>query len=255
MVAGIIGSLITIALLVFLFWVTKTKGNTLIREPFTKWAAVILIGYSIIAGLLGKVPDMDIINETIRNLYFHVPMWFCMIFLFFLSFLNSIHYLSTGNLRYDTYTDSLTKTGIVFSIAGMLTGMEWANFTWGAPWSNDPKQLGTAITMLIYFAYLVLRGGLKDEEKRAKLSAVYNIFAFCMMIPLLWILPRMVDSLHPGNGGNPGFSSYDLDSNMRMVFYPAVIGWICMGLWLSKIHIRISLLKYRAEGFLFDFNK
>lgn len=255
MIAGIIGSVITIGLLVLLFWITKNKPAALLRESATKWAAVLLTGYSIIAGLLGEVPAMGVLNETIRNLYFHVPMWFGMIFLFFLSFLNSIHYLATGQLKYDAYTDSLTKTGIVFSILGMVTGMEWAKYTWGQPWSNDPKQLGTAITMLIYFAFLVLRNGIKDEEKRAKLSAVYNIFAFCMMIPLLWILPRLVDSLHPGNGGNPGFSSYDLDSNMRMVFYPAVLGWICMGLWLSKLHIRIQLLKYRSEGFLFDFEK
>jgi len=252
--AIVISSVLTLALLAFLFWITRNKSSALVSESFTKWTAALLVGYTVIGGFLMKVPRLDIINETIRNLYFHVPMWFTMIFLFFLSFLNSIHYLSTGNLKFDAYSASLTKVGIVFSILGMLTGMEWANYSWGEPWSNDPKQLGTAICMLIYFAYLVLRGGMKDEEKRAKLSSVYNIFAFCMMIPLLWILPRMVDSLHPGNGGNPGFNSYDLDSHMRAVFYPAIIGWICLGLWISKLHIRIQLLRYREEGFSFDFD-
>ncbi|NDC42705.1 MAG: ABC transporter permease, partial [Chitinophagia bacterium] len=38
--------------------------------------------YTIIAGFLAQVPDMNILNETIRNLYFHVPMWFTMIVLF-----------------------------------------------------------------------------------------------------------------------------------------------------------------------------
>ncbi len=253
--AIVLSSVLTIAFLWLLFSLTRNKSDLLIHESFSKWAAMVLTGYTVIGGFLMKAPRLDIVNETIRNLYFHVPMWFTMIFLFFLSFLNSIHYLSTGNLKFDAYSASLTKVGIFFSILGMLTGMEWANFTWGAPWSNDPKQLGTAVCMLIYFAYLVLRGGVKDEEKRAKLSSVYNIFAFCMMIPLLWILPRMVDSLHPGNGGNPGFNSYDLDSHMRAVFYPAIIGWICMGLWFSKIHIRLQLLRYRQEGFHFDFEK
>jgi heme exporter protein C len=254
----ILSIIITAALLlfiVFLFRVTKNKSRMLITEPYTKWVAVALTGFAVIGGLLLEVPRQHILNETIRNLYYHVPMWFGMIFLFFLSFLNSIHYLATGNLRFDVISTSLTKVGIVFSILGMITGMEWAHYTWGAAWSNDPKQLGTAICMLIYFAYLVLRGGMKDEEKRAKLSSVYNIFAFCMMIPLLWVLPRMVDSLHPGNGGNPGFNSYDLDSRMRAVFYPAIVGWICLGLWITKIHIRIQLLRYREEGFLFDFEK
>jgi len=179
-----------------------------------------------------------------------------MILLFTGSFIYSIKYLRGGNLRDDVYASQLTNTGIFFSILGMLSGMEWANYTWGAPWSNDPKQLGTAMSMLIYFAYIILRGGLKDDEKRAKISAVYNIFAYALMIPLLWVLPRMVDSLHPGNGGNPGFNQYDLDSNMRMVFYPAVIGWFLIGLWIATLKIRWGLLKFEKENnFQFEFEK
>ena len=175
-------------------------------------------------------------------------MWFTMIILFFASFIYAVKYLKTGNLVHDINSAELTKVGILFSVLGMLTGMEWANFTWGSPWSNDPKQLGTALCMLIYFAYLILRGGMKDEEKRAKISAVYNIFAFAMMIPLLWILPRMVDSLHPGNGGNPGFNTYDLDADMRKVFYPAVIGWTLLGAWMSTLKIRTKLVEHRREN-------
>jgi heme exporter protein C len=59
------------------------------------------------------------------------------------------------------------------------------------------------------------------------------------MIVLLFILPRLTDSLHPGNGGNPGFNKYDMDNQMRMVFYPAVIGWILMGVWVMQIRVRL----------------
>jgi heme exporter protein C len=226
------------------------------RRLWWKVLCVIFLGYTIIGGLLMPVPRLDIINETIRNLYFHVPMWFTMILLFSGSVIYAIKYLRSGDLRHDIFSAELTKTGILFSILGMLTGMEWANYSWGEPWSNDPKQLGTAICMLIYFAYLVLRNGLKDEEKRAKISSVYNVFAYALMIPLLWILPRMVDSLHPGNGGNPGFNQYDLDSNMRMVFYPAVIGWFLLGLWMATLKIRLRLVEHKEDhGLQFDFDK
>jgi heme exporter protein C len=140
-----------------------------------------------------------------------------------------------------------TNAGIFFSVLGMLTGMEWARYTWGSAWSNDPKQLGTALSMLTYFAYSILRGGLPDADKRARIGAVYNIFAFCMMVPLLFILPRMVDSLHPGNGGNPAFSKYDLDSDMRLVFYPAVVGWLLTGFWIATSYIRTQLLEHEQE--------
>jgi heme exporter protein C len=123
--------------------------------------------------------------------------------------------------------------------------MIWANFTWGAPWPNDPKLNGSAISTLMYLAYIVLRSSIDESQKRAKISAIYNIFAFPIMVVLLFILPRMTDSLHPGNGGNPGFNSYDLDSNMRLVFYPAVIGWILLGVWISNIRYRIRLLQHK----------
>ena len=192
------------------------------------------------------VPAMFILNETIRNLYFHVPMWFTMMVLFGCGFYFSIKYLRNGKQVEDIRALEYTQVGIFFSLLGLFTGMEWAAETWGTPWSNDPKQLGTALCMLTYFAYLILRGGIKDEEKRARIAAVYNIFAFALMIPLLFILPRMVDSLHPGAGGNPGFNAYDLDNTMRMVFYPAVIGWILLGLWLSNLAIRYRKL-YEAR--------
>ena len=207
-----------------------------------------LLFYTIVAGFLMPVPRMDILNETIRNLYFHVPMWFTMLALFAGAVVYSVKYLRSGKLSDDVYAVQFTNCGIVFSIMGMLTGMEWAQFTWGSAWSNDPKQLATAMSMLIYFAYSILRNGIKDEEKKARISAVYNIFAFAMLIPLVFILPRMVQSLHPGNGGNPAFSKYDLDSNMRMVFYPAVMGWVLLGFWIASLNIRTGLIKNDIEN-------
>lgn len=218
------------------------------RQSWWKVLSVLLLAYTIAGGFLMPVPRQHIINETIRSLYFHVPMWFTMMVLFGVAFVYAIKFLRSGDLKHDIVSEQYTKVGILFSILGMLTGMEWANYSWGEPWSNDPKQLGTAMCMLIYFAYLILRSGLKDEEKRARIGSVYNIFAFAMMIPLLWVLPRMVDSLHPGNGGNPGFNSYDLDSNMRMVFYPAVIGWILMGIWISSLATRLRFIIFKQEN-------
>lgn len=226
------------------------------RSCWWKILCVILVGFTVIGGFLMPVPRLDILNETIRNLYFHVPMWFTMIVLFAAAFWYSIKYLRTGNLQDDIYATQFTNTGIFFSILGMLTGMEWAQYTWGSAWSNDPKQLGTAMSMLIYFAYSILRGGLKDEEKRAKIGAVYNIFAFAMLIPLIFVLPRMVDSLHPGNGGNPAFKQYDLDKNMRMVFYPAVLGWILTGVWIASLKTRLELVVFKRDNSLqFDLEK
>lgn len=213
------------------------------RKNWWKVLASVLVLYSLIAGLLFEVPHLPILHESIRNLYFHVPMWFTMILLYLISVIYSIKYLGSNDETHDLISVEFVNTGVVFGFLGLLTGMTWANYTWGEPWPNDPKLNSAAISTLMYLAYLVLRNSLEEEQKRARISSIYNIFAFPVMIVLLFILPRMTDSLHPGNGGNPGFNSYDLDNNMRMVFYPAVIGWILLGVWIATLRYRIRKLE------------
>lgn len=217
------------------------------KKYYWKILAIVLILYTIIAGLLGEVPHLPILNESIRNFYFHVPMWFGMIILFAVGLYNSIKFLSTNELRYDIKAIEFVNSGILFGILGLTTGMVWAKYTWGAWWSNDPKQSGSAIALLIYLAYLVLRNSITDEYMKAKVAAVYNIFAFAVMFPLIFILPRLTDSLHPGSGGNPGFVSYDLDYRMRMIFYPAVIGWTLFGVWFAQLRIRLKNIELELE--------
>jgi heme exporter protein C len=64
---------------------------------------------------------------------------------------------------------------------------------------------------------------------------------------LIFILPRLTASLHPGNGGNPGFNSYDLDSKLRLVFYPAVFGWTLIGYWIADLSIRKKLIEQKQS--------
>ncbi|HXH99060.1 MAG TPA: cytochrome c biogenesis protein [Sphingobacteriaceae bacterium] len=208
-----------------------------------KVLASVLIIYSIIGGLLIDVPALPILNETIRIVYFHVPMWFSMLLLYLISVIYSIKYLSSGNTNHDLIAVESVNTGVIFCLLGLISGMLWANITWGDPWPNDPKLNGSAIATLMYLAYLVLRNSLDEEQKRAKISAVYNIFAFPVMIVLLFILPRLTDSLHPGNGGNPGFSNLDLDSKMKMVIRPAFAGWMLMGVWIMTLRYRIRKIE------------
>jgi len=218
-----------------------------LKQHWWKITGAGLVLYSIVMGFLGEVPRLPILHETIRNLYFHVTMWFAMIFVLGGSVFYSIRYLGKNKIEDDMRAEHMANVGILLGVLGIVTGSLWARFTWGGWWVNDPKLNGAAISILIYLAYVVLRNSMDEEQKRARVAAVYNIFAFVLLIVFLMVYPRMnrVDSLHPGNGGNPAFSSYDLDSNMRLVFYPAVTGWIMMGLWLSDLSYRIAKLRYK----------
>jgi heme exporter protein C len=214
----------------------------MLRQRWWKIACIILLLYTFIAGFLGAVPAKPILHETIRNFYFHVAMWFSMMIFFIVSVTYSIKYLRSNNPVFDIYSLEYAKAGIVFGCLGVLTGSLWAGFTWGAFWSNDPKQLGAVVALLIYFAYLVLRNSMTDMDKRARIGAVYNIFAFAMLFPTLWIIPRMVESLHPGGlGSNPAFGSED--ARMAAIFWPAAVpGWTLLGIWITTLRIRLQLL-------------
>jgi heme exporter protein C len=228
-----------LAQLIFL----PSKALFYMRKSWWKIVCAVLLIYTVFAGFIFSVPRLSIVNETIRALYFHVPMWFGMVFLFLFSTIYAVRYLRNPARENDIYSSALAHTGLAYGLLGIFTGMIWANYTWGTPWHGDPKQNGAAIATLVYLAYFVLRGSIENEEQRARLSAVYNLFAFAAMIPLIFIIPRMTDSMHPGSGGNPGFNMYDLDSKMRMVFYPACIGWILLGAWISTVRIRTQLLE------------
>lgn len=213
------------------------------KNYWWKIAGVVLVIYTIIAGFLLPVPALPILNESIRNLYFHVTMWFGLMIILTISLVYSIRFLSNNKIQDDIVAAEAIHVGMLFATVGILTGMVWANFTWGAPWVNDPKLNGVAIAMLFYLAYMILRNAIDDEMKRARVAAVYNIFSFAMFIVFIWVMPRLTDSLHPGNGGNPGFGKFDLDNRMRMVFYPAVLGWSLLGIWMLQLRIRIRRLK------------
>ena len=217
------------------------------RKNWWKIVAAVLVCGSVIAGFIGPVPVLPILNETIRNVYFHVPMWFTMLTLYLISVVYSIKYLNSGDMKHDIMAVEAVNVGIMFCFLGLLTGMQWANITWGEPWPNDPKLNGSAIATLMYLAYLVLRNALEEEQKRAKISAVYNIFAFPIMVVLLYILPKLTDSLHPGSGGNSTFGDLDMDNYMRPVFYSAVIGWICTGTWICTLRYRLRILENKSN--------
>ncbi|MBL4577091.1 MAG: cytochrome c biogenesis protein CcsA [Flavobacteriales bacterium] len=207
-----------------------------------KLTGVILVFYAIYAGFTVEVPALPILHETIRNLFFHVTMWFGMMILMLVSMIYSIKFLSSSREAHDVIASEAAHVGMLFGAMGIVTGMIWAYYTWGDWWVKDPKLNGAAVSMLVYLAYFVLRGSMEDPIKKAKVAAVYNIFAFVLLIVFIKILPDMTDSLHPGNGGNPGFNTYDTTPKLKMVFYPAIIGWTLIGVWIVSLKVRLKNL-------------
>jgi len=220
------------------------------RYRLVRNAVVTMLTLVVLGGFLLAIPQLSILEETARNLYFHVPMWFTLMAATLVSAYHSLRYLQTGNLDRDVRAREAARLAVVFGVLGIVTGMMWARFTWyegtGKWWNFDPKQSMAAVLLLIYGAYFVLRDGIEVPIKRARIAAVYNLFAFVTMPFLLYILPRQMASLHPGAEGNPAFSDITAPI-MRLVLYPAFAGFIGLFWVLYTQRVRMALIRRRAR--------
>ncbi len=218
------------------------------RKNWWKIAGIMLLVWVIAGGLLFDVPQLPVLHETIRNIYFHVGMWFGMIFILFFGLVFSIRHLLRNDPSDDLKAYAAVQVGLFFGALGLLTGMVWAKFTWGSFWVNDPKLNGAVVGILTYLAYLVLRGSVDDREKKARLAAVYNVFAFVLFFIFIMIIPRLATaSIHPGLDGNPALSTGDLAPEMRKVFFPAIAGWFIIAWWLYTILYRTMRIHWKIE--------
>lgn len=201
----------------------------------------------IVVGFLIEIPEIPILQESARNLFLHVPMWFTMFVAFGMGVVYSVRYLNAPRPSLDRKAVAATQVGLIFGVCGLLTGSLWARFTWGTWWTfAEPKMNLSALAMLIYLAYLVLRTAFDNPRQRAKLSAVYNIFAATTIPFLLYIIPRQMASLHPGAEGNPAFSEVT-SPELRLIFYPAVVGFIGLMIWIFDVLVRYKTVKEQIE--------
>lgn len=212
-----------------------------------KYAIAVWMTAVIAVGFLIPIPDIPILKQSARNLFLHVPMWFTMSVCFGAGLVYSIRYLNNPDPITDHKAETATQVGLMFGICGLLTGAVWARFTWGTWWTfAEPRMNLSALGMMIYVAYFVLRSAFDNPEKRAKIAAVFNVFAATTIPFLLYIIPRQLPSLHPGAEGNPAFSEITAPE-LRYIFYPAVIGFIGLAVWISNILNRYKKVKLELE--------
>lgn len=222
-----------------------------------KILAILLIAYALIVGLLRTLPDMGgNMAQTSRNVFYHVPMWFTLYMLMTVSVVYSILYLLKGKDKYDLVASEAARTGMLFGLLGLSTGIIWSRVTWreliasdkfAAWWSWDPKQTMVVVALMIYAAYFILRSGMDEPRQRARISSVYNIFAAASLVPLTLILPRMLGGLHPGGDeGNP-LANIQLSMEFRMVFYPSVLGFMLLAVWILELRVRFRMLYQRIH--------
>lgn len=206
----------------------------------------ILITGILIAGLVVPIPYIPALGDKARILYFHVPTAWISVIAFFMAMVYSIKYLRSNNLDDDAKSFSANSLGFLFCVLATLTGALWAKFSWGAFWNWDPRQTSIFILLLIYGAYFSLRSAIEDKRKRARLSSVYSIIAFVTVPFFVFIMPRIVESLHPDPIINTE-GKINMDTTMLIIFLSSLASFTLLYLWMFDLKSRLEKLKLKEE--------
>ncbi|GAB4328070.1 MAG: hypothetical protein Kow0037_02130 [Calditrichia bacterium] len=204
------------------------KGLTLLLMTF------------VIYGSLFIAPEAKGFASTSRIIFYHVPMAWVAVLAFLISAVYSVLYLKRKNLDDDLIASSSAQLGLIFSIAATVTGSVWAKFEWGSFWNWDPRETSILILLLIYAAYFSLRSSVENRETRARLSSVYSLLAFVTVPFLVFVVPRVIATLHPEN---PVFET-DPDKKMtpaiRWVFFISNIAFSFLFVWILNLKITLQ---------------
>jgi heme exporter protein C len=198
-------------------------------------------------------PLVQGLGELGRNILFHVPMSFVAFIAFLVGTINSIQLLRKNDLKFDLRARAASAGGLLFTTLATVTGSIWARFSWGRFWNwDEPRETSILVLLLIYIAYFLLRSLLEDsEEKKARIAAVYNIIAFVTVPFLMFILPRITRSLHPGSGSEAPVVNLSGKTHIDPWF--SIFLWInvtCFALlffWMRDLYIRIETVKNKQN--------
>ncbi len=204
----------------------------------------LLMAGVIIAAFIFPAPQQQI-GDASRIFYFHVPQAWVGVVAFVVSLIASIRYLRKGKIIDDDRARVAAGLGLLFTILATVSGSIYAKATWGAYWNWDPRQTSILMLLLIYGAYFALRSAIEVETKRARLSAVYAIFAFITVPFLVFIIPRMMLSLHPSDtvissSGSPLGTSY-----AAAIFFSSLIAFTGLFFWINNLALRICIVERR----------
>ena len=196
------------------------------------------------AAFLWPEPAQGFLGESSRIVFFHVPCAWTASLAFLVAAGYSIAYLASRNPWHDDVAAASVKLGLLFAILALVTGSLFAKIMWGAYWNWDPRESSFLLLLFLYAAYLFLRAAIEDPERRARLSAAYALFAAVLMPFLVFVAPRVTQSLHPQTVINPQ-GKILMDTPTKVVFFGGLVGFSALFLWMLSLESRATRLARR----------
>jgi len=212
-----------------------------------KILAGVLIGAVVIAVFFMPPPQKEL-GDISRIFFFHVPVAWVTVLAFLVAMVNSVLYLSKKNPVYDVRAAVSSQVGFLFAILATISGAIFAKNAWGSFWNWDPRETSVFILLLIYGAYLALRSAIEAEDRKANLSAVYSILAFITVPFLVFVVPRVFQSLHPTDSIVNSQIRIQMPPLVLLVFLSSLLGFSLLFIWIYNLEVKLAILQKKIKG-------
>jgi len=196
----------------------------------------------IAAAFLWPRPARGFIGESSRIVFFHVPCAWTATLAFIVAAIASIVHLVRRDASSDESAAAAVRLGFLYSLLATVTGSIFADVMWGSYWNWDPRETSIVLLLVLYAAYLFLRGAISDPERRGVFCAVYALFSGFVMPFLIFVVPRVTASLHPQTVINRE-GRVLMDIPTRTVFFSALAGFTGLFFWMWDVDRRLERMK------------
>jgi len=194
-------------------------------------------------------PREAVMGDVQRVFYFHVAAGWVGALAFLVTAITGGMYLARGERRWDLVALASVEIGVIFTFANIVSGSIWARPIWNTWWTWDPRLVTATVMELVYLAYLMLRQGIEDPDRRARFGAVYGIVGF-LSVPLTFLSIRIFRTIHPvviGSGDPTAQGAFDMSPKMRVAFFFSLFTFTFVYVTLLWHRLRLQRLSEKVE--------
>ena len=192
-------------------------------------------------------------GDVQRIFYIHLGAFFGAFMLFFVALIAGVTYLLNRQDQWDTLGLATVEVALAFSLVNIVTGSVWARPIWNTWWTWDPRLTSVTIMWLAYAAYLMLRNGIDDPDRRKRFAAVYGILAFASVLLTVVIIRLKPDTIHPVNIGsapnNPAAEGgFNVSDRIRDTLFFNIFTFIVIASTATWYRVRLENRTQRIEA-------
>jgi heme exporter protein C len=212
--------------------------------------AVSFVMFVIATGMvLFYAPTEAVMGNVQKVFYFHVATAWVGMLGFMAAGVAGIAYLRTSDRKWDIVSMASVEISLVFFFVAIVLGSIWARPVWNTWWTWDPRLTTATVVELVYAAYLLLRQGIDDPDKRARFGAVYTIVGF-ISVPITFMSIRLLRTIHPvvvGSSDPGAEGSFSMTPAMRATFFFNLITFSVVFVAVLWNRIRLGKLAEKVE--------